>query len=334
MSSKHIIFLQSAHYSTDERVLYHQAVTLRRAGHTVAIYGMETFAHFTTLPADIYIVDTPRAMWKIKHTSAQIIYDITEWYPSKKNLRNIRLGKVSKALLMFIANLWAGHRANAFIFGEEDKAKPFQRLFPKKPALALSYYPDLKYIKSRPHVKSISQECRMLYAGALTKEKGWLRVQEVVQTIAEKYPHTTFHLDVITRDEWSDNLSQVNLTINILPFMSFEEFCEQITQYDLFLDLRDIDMENTRCLPIKLFYYIACGRPAIYSNLNAIKKGFPEVEQCTQLVANSAEAVEAIEIYMNDNRYHEHCTNARRLAIEKYNWNKLTSHLTQFIDDL
>ena len=42
--SKRIIFLQSAHTETDERVLFHQAQTLREAGHIVEIYGMSASA--------------------------------------------------------------------------------------------------------------------------------------------------------------------------------------------------------------------------------------------------------------------------------------------------
>ena len=82
------------------------------------------------------------------------------------------MGKLFKALVLAIANLWAGWRTDAFIFGEEDKAKPFRVLYPKKRYINLPYYPDLQYISARTP-RSITKECRLLYAGPLTAEKGW-----------------------------------------------------------------------------------------------------------------------------------------------------------------
>jgi glycosyltransferase involved in cell wall biosynthesis len=117
--------------------------------------------------------------------------------------------------------------------------------------------------------------------------------------------------------------------------MPFDQFCQQIIKYDLFLDLRDIDFENTRCLPIKLFYYLACGRPSIYSNLSAIKKGIPEITQCTKLVNNHAEAIDALKDYIyNKSLYQAHCNNALHWAKEKYNWERIKHHFIQLIHDI
>ena len=331
---KHIIFLQSAHTATDERVLFHQAQTLRQHGHIVDICGMDSFVDFTPIDADIYVVDTPRALWKIRRTKAKIVYDITEWYPSKKNLRNLRVGKIVKAILMIFASIWAGWRADAFIFGEKDKAKPFQFLFPRKKSIFLSYYPDLKYINSIPN-KNIQQKCQVLYAGPLTKEKGWNRVVETMCGIAQKMPQTQFVLDVISKNAVVEFTKPENLQVEVLQFMPFEKFCKQITKYDVFLDLRDVDFENRRCLPIKLFYYMACGKPSIYSNLKAIKKGVPEFENCGQLVDNTAQAIEVMSEYItNKELYSQHCSNALKLSQDKYNWAIIKEDFLSLINDL
>lgn len=332
--SKHIIFLQAAHTETDERVLHHQARTLEEEGHIVEIYGIDSISEFQPKQADIYIVDTPKALWRIRHISAKIVYDITEWYPSKKNLRNIRFGKITKAIILIIANLWAGWRCSAFIFGEVDKAKPFRILFPRKRYILLPYYPDLAYIHPRP-TNDITKECRILYAGALTKEKGWNRVIATMEHIAKQMPETLFRLDIITKDNLAYSPLHNNLSISKYDFMPFEQFCQQIVNYDLFLDLRDIDIENTRCLPIKLFYYLACGRPSIYSNLSAIEKGIPEINQCAKLINNHKEAVNALAAYIyNKNLYQKQCDNALYMARNKYNWDKIKQHLIQLIHDI
>ena len=331
---KHIIFLQSAHTAIDERVLFHQAQTLRQHGCVVDICGMDNFNDFIPQTTDVYIVDTPRALWKIRHTDAKIVYDITEWYPSKKNLRNLKIGKTIKALLMAISSIWAGWRADAFIFGEIDKAKPFRFLFPKKKSFLLSYYPDLAYINPIS-AESIKQECRVLYAGPLTKEKGWDRVVETMSGIAQKMPQMQFRLDVISRNTVAEFVKPKNLQVGVLQFMPFEKFCEQITKYDLFLDLRDADFENRRCLPIKLFYYMACGRPSVYSNLDAIRKGVPEFEECSQLVDSVDEAINAMFRYITDeNFYMKHCNRALQLSQEKYNWGKIKQIFLSVFDEL
>ena len=329
--TKHIIFLQAAHTATDERVCYHQAQALRDLGHVVDVYGMDSFRSFEPQVADVYIVDTPIALWKIRRVSAKIIYDVTEWYPSKKNLRNARFSKLVKAIVLMMASVWASYRCSAFIFGEYDKAKPFRFLFPRKKHIFLPYYPDLNYIRPIA-VNDITQVCRVLYAGALTEEKGWGRVLDTMQKAAQQMPQTHFCLDVITKDACSDLPVCDNLTIRQLEYMPFPQFCEQITKYDIFLDLRDIDFENTRCLPIKLFYYMACGRPSIYANLSAISKGVSEISQCARLVNNAEEATDALCGYVcNRELYQSHCSNALHSSIDKYNWNRIKSSFVQLI---
>lgn len=333
-NTKRVIFLQSAHISTDERVLFHQAKALKSVGYQVDIYGKEVFNDFQLQSADIYVVDTPRVLWKVRRTTAKIVYDITEWYPSKKNLRNVKIGKTIKAFLMIIASLWAGWRADAFIFGEKDKAKPFQFFFPNKKSIFLSYYPDLEYIKSNG-MREIDSELRVLYAGPLTKEKGWERVVETMCGIARKMPQMQFRLDVISQNVVAEFTKPNNLHVGVLEFMPFEKFCEQITKYDTFLDFRDADFENRRCLPIKLFYYMACGKPSIYSNLKAIKKGVPEFENCGQLVDNTAQAIEVMSEYItNKELYSQHCSNALKLSQDKYNWAIIKEDFLSLINDL
>ena len=190
------------------------------------------------------------------------------------------------------------------------------------------------YIKPNS-LREIDSECRVLYAGPLTKEKGWERVMETMCGIAQKMPQMRFKLDVISRNSIAEFVKPENLQVEVLQFMPFEKFCEQITKYDLFLDLRDMDFENRRCLPIKLFYYMACGRPSIYSNLKAIKNGVPEFESCVQLVDNTVQAIEAISEYIiNKELYHQHCSNALKLSKDKYNWAIIKKDFLSLMNEL
>ena len=62
--------------------------------------------------------------------------------------------------------------------------------------------------------------------------------------------------------------------IEIKKPTSFETFTQSYSEADICFDLREINLENHRCLPIKIFYYMASGKPFIYSNLNAIRNHF------------------------------------------------------------
>ena len=194
-----VLFLQSAHYANDDRVWYHQAAALQENGINVEVLGKDQLATFRadTTDADVIIADTPRALWKARNSKTKLIYDITEWYPSKKNLRVNPFLIIPKAILMCIASLWTGYRSDAFIFGEYYKSRPFRCLFPNKPYTYLPYYPDLKYISALPP-RNITQCCKLLYAGPLTKEKGYFRVLEVINRVRALCPNTQIQLDTPT----------------------------------------------------------------------------------------------------------------------------------------
>ncbi len=333
---RRILFIQSVHYSNDDRVGFHQSFALSCTEHEVNFFCKEAFENngvIEQLDYSVIIFDTPRAFFKslkIKHVTR--IYDITEWYPSKKNLRGLSIPhRCLKAVLLCLVNLWVGMRCDAFIFGEHYKAIPFRVLFPFKKFIYLPYYPDLNYFNRVERTRDISHKCKILYAGPLTKEKGFFRVLDAVIKAQKQCSDTQILLEIITESKEFVQTSEVE--INFIPYLPFNDFCRKISDYDLFLDLRDNDIENSHCLPIKLFYYLACGRPSVYSNLKAIRKGVPECDSCMTLVKSSDEAANAIARYIQDKElYQSHCDNALKLSREKYNWKKIKNDFVEFVD--
>ena len=80
---------------------------------------------------------------------------------------------------------------------------------------------------------------------------------------------------------------------------------------------------------------MACGKPSIYSNLKAIKKGVPEFENCGQLVDNTTQAIEVMSEYItNKELYSQHCSNALKLSQDKYNWAIIKEDFLSLINDL
>jgi len=292
----------------------------------------------------VIIGDNPIAIiaankYKKLNKKIRIVYDVTEWYPSKKNLKGLSFFKqIAKAVLLSLLSWYAGWLTDAFVFGEQYKAKPFRFFFFGKKYIYLSYYATIDRIKIYPQ-KNISEKCNLFYSGPLTIDKGFDKVLEVAIKTAINHPETKFTLTVIsgTRDyPISANLPQ-NLQIRKKALVPFMDFCEEIGKYDLFFDLRVNDFENTRCLPIKLFYYMACGRPVIYTRLKAIRRGVPEMEQMGCLVnpKDLNKICECISNYLSDSElYKNHCETARKSALEKYNWNNIKDRFTQLISEL
>ena len=219
-------------------------------------------------------------------------------------------------MILLVANYWAGLSADAYIFGEHHKALPFRILFPWKRYIYLPYYPLLRYIPAT-EPKAITDTIHLLYAGPQTSEKGYDRVQQLVRLCEMQYPDKKIILTAING-------------------LCFENFCKEITRHDIFLDLRDADPENTRCLPIKLFYYLAAGRPVIFSNLKAIRHGVPEIAHDSLINPKKlSRAAEMIHRYASDSElYLSVCRRNRNLAETRYNWDSLKDTFIHFVESL
>ena len=373
--TKKIVFLITGHFSKDERVYYHQAKSLAQVGYKIHI--ISTKEVFTDLDSnicinsynddglsqndkinkmvecvniilpDIIICDSPLSviasnLYK-KKRKVIIIYDITEWYPSKKNLRNQNFfGVIFKFIALNILNLLAGFKTDKLIFGEYYKSIPFRILFFWKQHIYLSYYPDLNYIQYYP-LKKIENQIDILYSGLMTKDKGIDSIFKALNLASDKLQDIQFNLHIIGIFPSESNFQHYkNLCLKLnenfhvifehkLPFL---EYCKVIGNTHLFFDLREIDLENTYCLPIKLFYYLACGRPMIYSNLKAIRKEVKNINFGYLCDPTDFESIanQIIEYIVKPELYIEHANNALELSHSVYNWNKIKNDFNSFID--
>ncbi len=354
-----VAFSLMVHKADDERVAYQEAMALRSEGDIVHIFSTYSMrdksrsercqwlqTHLEQSCPDVIICDTPisvivarkakKTIEKSEGKVVKVLYDITEWYPSKKNLRNYGvLKRFVRFLALSFLSFKASFLADAFLFGEYYKALPCQILFPWKKNLMLAYYATIGNVKRYPAKKSLKKSCSFYYSGNLTEEKGFFRVIEVVKAVAEKRPNTNFLLNVVSSMKMDvEEEMPSNLRISSQNWMPFEVFCETVGANDLYLDQRDDDIENTHCLPIKMFYYMAVGRPMIYSDLKAIRRGVPEFEEMGVAVKPTEieKSVDAVLHYLDDeDLYQKHCRNALRLSDEKYNWERIEKSFVDFI---
>jgi glycosyltransferase involved in cell wall biosynthesis len=371
-----ISFLTSGHDPFDDRIFYHMARSLFNQNYNVEIVSsklnlteivdgikINSFAgndlskrdkidlfveRLSGFKPEIIICSEPLTILAAKQYSnkqpskIRIIYDITEWYPSKKNLTvhkyPIRLFFFIKLLIF---NFWVSRFADSFIFGEWYKSLPYRFSFPYKPFIYLSYYPDLKYVNyTKP--KLLDGKLRLSYSGKISPEKGYLNFFNVLQELIEYKQDLKIEVKIIgwyenirNKEKFNDLIRSVsqNITLTILERQSFNNFIDLIKETDIFLDLRSDNFENQHCLPIKLFYYAALGRPVIFSDLKSIRKEV-KIDLFGFLVQpdNNGLIIKKITDYLDDRElYYKHCANARYLSEEYYNWGKIESQFLNFI---
>jgi len=317
-----VLFAQTAHPLKDDRVWYHQRSALLAQGDEVEIcttWGHSSWWRKASMirrsirrySPDIVVADTPFAVL-VSGMWCKVVWDITEFYPSKKDLSG---GCVQRGLMRAIKKRigkLAAKKCAGMLYGEQEKIAPY--LPTSLPRLCVPYYPSQVYVPYQP-ARTLGPSVRILYAGPKTKDKGWDNVQEVVRMCREKMPQVEWQLEVVQGVE-------------------FEEFCRRLSDYDLFLDLRQIDEENTQCLPIKLFYYMAAGRPSVYSKLSAITRAIPEIESCVSLVnpTDYSQVADTIIRYaMDADYYRERAMKARQLYLSTCTWEMVAPRMCQFI---
>lgn len=375
---KKIIFLTTAHTCFDDRIYYHQAISLAEKGYAVKIVsfcsdfnGMQNGVEFesyniitshsrnekiekfvsilSAYKPQVIICSEPLPVFaakKFKKNSAKttIVYDITEWYPSKKQLRTVTFPKkIAVFFSLLFINLLAGKKADAFIFGEDSKKFPFNLLFPKKPHIVLPYFPDEKYIsytKKEYNPHSIT----LCYTGRISKEDGIENFFTAIQLFIQRNPKIKVKILIIGAPKKQDDKAYFESllqkfafpNITIEPPKEYTEFTKSIAEADICFDLREINFEYNHCLPIKIFYYGACGKPVIYSDLKAIRKQI-SIDEFGFLVnpKDSIAIAEKIEFLVyHPIEYSKFSVQARNLFENTYNWQKISSSLFTFIEQI
>ncbi len=377
MNRPKISFLTSGHLPYDDRIFWHMGKTLSEAGYAVEIVSSRLFLkdsrygislrcfegnnlskkakieyyieQLSEFNPDIIICSEPlpvlagNSYRKRLRQNAIIIYDITEWYPSRKNLSPCKpflKGIIFIKLLIF--NLVASFLSDAFIFGEWYKSKPYKLLFPFKQFLFLTYYPDLDLF-SQTEPDPPGEKIRLLYSGRISIEKGFGNFIDVIRKLSEVHNNLLIEVKIVgwyesdTDREHCQPLLKFqnnNISIEIKGRMPLREFLSEINETDIFLDLRKSNFESRRSLPIRLFYFAALGRPVIFTDLKSIRREV-EIENFGYLVNPDKDDAVAniISGYIkNKDLYFEHCRIARKLAEEKYNWQQISPAFIRFIE--
>ncbi len=275
----------------------------------------------------------------------KVIYDITEWTPSAEMLKGIpAVKRLTLAAALFAVDIAASFKVDAFIFGELYKSRKYRRLFPRKPYVNTCYYPDLQYIKyTEPEAPR--NELNLVYSGRISISKGIGNFAGVIASLKKKNPGLRINVKVIGWYENEIDTKQCksfmtwlkdNSVFEIINRLDYKDFIREISDSSLFLDLRKENHENRHSLPVKLFCYMALGRPVIYSDNIAVSNGV-EINEFGHLVnPEEHDKIAAIILDYTQNRqlYLANCANARRLSGEKYNWQAIAPEFIRFVESM
>jgi glycosyltransferase involved in cell wall biosynthesis len=372
---KNICLITSGHSPLDERIFYKFGLTLLNAGYTVSViastkqlrdtidgikvYGFdgsallksEKLLRFKELlkiaSPDLTICSEPLTIfaalrYKKQNPKLKIIYDITEWYPHQNMLNQFSGLKRAFYYLIYSAfNIYVSNRVDLLIIGEELKVKPYNHFAPLKKKKIISYYPSKKYFQFNPPPYN-GKAFSICYTGIISQERGFPRFIKLIKMIAIEFPDQLFNVKIIGPFE-NEELRQLmnslstfsNIFIDYKDWVNYKDFSFELKSVDICIDLRNKNKVYNKSLPIKIFDYMACGKPVIYTKLDSLKR-FPDINKFGLLIEpdDLYKAKEWINLYLNNtDKLKLHSEAARSLFEDYYNWELFETLLINVTND-
>lgn len=207
----------------------------------------------------------------------------------------------------------------------------------------ITYYPVLEFFKySAPLIGK--KEFVLCYAGLLKLDRGVTKIIQSAKIIAAKHSELTIGVKLVGKfesnkeEEHIKNLimSAPNVRIELAGWREYPKISDQLLNVDICLDLREKNFIYRNSLPIKVFEYMACGKPFIFSNIKPIRDEI-EFEKCGFLVNPNdiGSIVKAIESYIDEkDQLLQHARSSRELIESRYNWEKESAKLINLVRSL
>jgi len=131
-------------------------------------------------------------------------------------------------------------------------------------------------------------------------------------------------------------LKKSNCELELIDWQQYYDISEKLKDVDICFDLRDKNFIYDNSLPIKLFEFMACGKPVIYSDIRAIRDLF-EDDLFGYFINpyNEANILEKVNNYISDKTILErHSKKGRELAEKFYNWEMIEKDLINFVTEI
>lgn len=290
--------------------------------------------------ADVYHFHDPELMivgLMLKLRGKKVIWDVHEHYPNSI-LDKFYLAKSLRRFISKSFDLW--ERAVVRFFDYVIYTTPFvgaRYETMKVPSASIENYPIVELsdaFERKPQEK-------IIYLGGMARIRGLVEVVEAFALAAEKHPRWELHLVGVTRPASFGNelreLAQkrgVEARVKFTAWVPYEEKERLSSQASMGLITYLPYLNNTSCLPNKLFDYMLVGLPVIASNFPLYRE-VVEPNRCGLLVDPSRpdEIAHAMEYLMeHPQEAREMGENGRRAVLEKFNWSNESEKLLQIYD--
>lgn len=275
------------------------------------------------------------------HPRCFIFSDITEWYPENVAFKFNGLKKWSTYLFMYLFNIYATNLADALIIGEELKKSRYDFIAPFKKKEIISYFPRLDLFPFNQDEKE-NEGLNLGFTGTLNKSRGFFQFLNCATLLKQNHSELNLKLTIVGKflfeiekqffEKWKSE--NTNISVDFSNWLPYEKLYDKLSQVDLFIDLRELNFVYHHSLPIKIFEYMAFGKPVIYSNSKSLQLFFNQF-QFGKLVdpSNTLEIITAIEFYLNNRcEIRRNGSIGRQLIETKYKWNYCEAKLLRFIE--
>jgi len=281
--------------------------------------------------------------FKKRNPSTKVILDITEWFPENVAFKFAGLKRWFIYFQLLLPYLYILQKVDHLIIGEVSKKTRYDFLASSKPKTIIGYYPIIKYFNySEPDLSK--EEIILGYAGVITFERGIQNLFSACKSIAEKYSKKKIKLLLFGKftyqneeAEFKNKISTTNnLEVEFVDWIDYDKISSVVERMDICFDLRIRNFIYSNSLPIKIFEYMACGKPFIYSDVKPIRDEI-EYEKFGFLVNpdNESEIIKAIENYLlNPELANQHSINSRKLIEENKNWESESKKLIEMVNKL
>ena len=281
--------------------------------------------------------------FKKQNPRTKIVIDISEWFPENVAFKFKGLKRWIKYSQLLLPYLYVLQKVDHLIIGELSKKKRYDFLASSKPKTIIGYYPVVEYFNYKKS-DLIKEEIVLGYAGVITFERGIKNLLNVCKSIAEKYSKRKIKLLLFGKftyqkeeSEFKQIISTINnLDVELVDWTDYNKMSSVIERMDICFDLRIRNFIYSNSLPIKLFEYMACGKPFIYSDIKPIRDEI-DYEKYGLVINpdNESEIINAIESYLNNPKLaDEHSINARKLIEENKNWETESKKLIELVGKL
>jgi glycosyltransferase involved in cell wall biosynthesis len=278
---------------------------------------------------------------KTSSPSPVIISDVTEWYPENYTIKLKGLTKIIQYFFLWLFNIYTIQFVDGIIAGENLKLRRYKIIAPYKKKAIIGYYPVLQFFNYYPPPFN-GQYLTLCYAGLINFKRGILKMVEVCTLLKQNNPSLDICLKIIGQFENSGELSEfqrvsksiTNFKVQLVDWSEYPVYSVKLADADICLDLRVRNFVYRNSLPIKVFEYMAAGKPTIFSDIRPLH----EIKQSGAFIHlvdpnDIPLIVKIIEEYLrNKDRLLIDSREARKLVEEKYNWESESLKLLHFLE--